>query len=207
MFFVVYVVLVVLEEMNCISSSSASRQSLKSASLHSLAADPFREYLYGDQTYVNAEFAAFASHHGVAYEDDYERTKRLHTFRQNLRYIDAVNRQGLSYTLGVNHLADRTSDELHKLAARLPTTRETMTKVKHGESLTLARALTASAGENVPSAWDWRTLGAVSPVADQGACGSCWALAATGAIESAFFIKHGRLERFSAQSLIDCSSG
>lgn len=52
---------------------------------------------------------------------------------------------------------------------------------------------------------DWKALGKVSPVKNQGSCGGCWAFAANGAIESAYLIK-GRTVYLSEQQLIDCST-
>ena len=48
-----------------------------------------------------------------------------------------------------------------------------------------------------PDSYDWRTQGAVAAVKNQGYCGSCWAFAATAAMESAYFIDNGALMTFS----------
>jgi len=51
---------------------------------------------------------------------------------------------------------------------------------------------------------DWRTKGAVTPVKDQGQCGSCWAFSATEAIESYSFLNDGKLISLSAQQITSC---
>ena len=53
---------------------------------------------------------------------------------------------------------------------------------------------------------DWRKSFKVSPVKNQGDCGSCWAFSSVGAVESAWAIKHNTLYNLSEQELIDCSS-
>jgi len=47
--------------------------------------------------------------------------------------------------------------------------------------------------EAIPNNIDWRARGHVHAVKNQRSCGSCWAFAANGAIESHYSIKHGRM--------------
>ena len=61
-------------------------------------------------------------------------------------------------------------------------------------------------GENAESI-DWRTLGGVTPVKDQGQCGSCWAFSSTGGLEGAHFVATGELISLSEQNLVDCAKG
>lgn len=54
---------------------------------------------------------------------------------------------------------------------------------------------------------DWRELGGVNEIRNQGACGSCWAFSACGAIEGAHFAHTGELIEIAEQQLMDCSTG
>jgi hypothetical protein len=51
---------------------------------------------------------------------------------------------------------------------------------------------------------DWTTKGVVSPVKNQGSCGSCWAFSAVAVLE-AFSLMKGVSVNLSEQQLVDCS--
>ena len=57
----------------------------------------------------------------------------------------------------------------------------------------------------IPTAYDARTQGLISPVRNQGSCGSCWAFGTVGVMETAIKRGGGPLTDLSEQFLVSCN--
>jgi C1A family cysteine protease len=140
-------------------------------------------------------FSDFISHFDKKYDSPAEQNVRLQVFHNNVRLINTVNRQNRGYTLAINHHADRSHSEyLSLLNSQRPPAENNGATHSHIHSHDI-----------LPSSIDWRDKGAVSPVKDQGVCGSCWSFGAAQTIEGALFVSTGTLIRLSSQALVDCS--
>jgi inhibitor of cysteine peptidase len=60
--------------------------------------------------------------------------------------------------------------------------------------------------DGLPTSWDWRTQFALPAVRNQASCGSCWAFAAVGAMESALVRESSITADLSEQFLVSCNS-
>jgi len=124
-----------------------------------------------------------------------EHDQRKEIFKHNLDYILLHNMySNSSYTLKLNQFADLTRSEWNKQ----------YTGYQHrerasNETVKYLRKSWLSSGV------DWRRKGAVTPVKNQGQCGSCWSFSATGSMEGAHYISTNSLVSLSEQQLVDCS--
>ena len=157
--------------------------------LNSLAAQEHKNYA--------ALFDAWKTQHGKSYDSAAAETKAFRTFAFHEDYIAEHNTRGESYTLGHNEFSDLTSDEF--FATRLGYNATLARPAPSGHHTYTAESLAAA-----PDSIDWTTKDAVTPVKNQGQCGSCWSFSATGAMEGAYAIASGKLVSLSEEDLVEC---
>ncbi|ESO85745.1 hypothetical protein LOTGIDRAFT_221163 [Lottia gigantea] len=146
-------------------------------------------------------WTAFKNEHNKVYTND-EEGKRFNIFMENVKMIEYHNQLyhdgKKSYYLGVNAFADMQFDEFKKLNG--------FKQRKEGDDPSQCSTYLKGELVTVPDEVDWREKGYVTPVKNQGQCGSCWSFSTTGSLEGQYFHKKGKLVSFSEQQLVDCSA-
>lgn len=131
-------------------------------------------------------FEEWAAEYGMNGDDDSMKTN----YEANVRIIDELNDRDASATYAVNKFSAMTHDEFAKVYLNL----------KQRPSSDLPALEDVSAAVALDDSVDWD----VTPVKDQGQCGSCWTFGVMGAIEGMNKIQTGNSVILSEQQLVDC---
>lgn len=126
----------------------------------------------------------------VHFRDEAHHHELFQKWSDNDKFIEMTNARNLTYRLGHNQFSAMNEEEFSATLGKF--TPNALTNLPEDAEVAL------------PASVNWVIEGAVTPVKDQGQCGSCWSFSTTGALEGAFFKKMGSLASFSEQQLVDC---
>ncbi|KAL6840364.1 hypothetical protein ACP4OV_030174 [Aristida adscensionis] len=161
---------------------------------------PFDERdLASDEALWNL-YERWQAHHRVPRHHG-EKGRRFGIFKENVHYIHAHNKRGdRPYRLRLNHFGDMGREEFRSTFAssRINDLR------REGAPAPAVPGFMYAGVTDLPESVDWRQMGAVTAVKNQGKCGSCWAFSTVAAVEGINAIRTGRLLSLSEQELVDC---
>ncbi|KAL2084371.1 hypothetical protein ACEWY4_019889 [Coilia grayii] len=149
---------------------------------------------------LDREWESWKLKHRKEYNGLDEEAIRRTIWEKNMQMIEAHNQEyelGIhTYELGMNHLGDMTIEEIAEklMGLQVPMYRDPN------------NTFTADINDyqRLPKSVDYRKLGYVSSVKNQGSCGSCWAFSSCGAMEGQLMKTTGQLVDLSPQNLVDC---
>jgi len=144
------------------------------------------------------EWASFKTQHGKQYTGAGEESLRKKIYQDTQKKIEQHNAEFAAgkhtFTLGNNQFSDMLNSEFNEM----------MNSYKKPEGKKAEGTFKVDPKVELPKTVDWRKKGLVTPVKDQGQCGSCWAFSTTGSMEGQH-AKADKLESLSEQQLVDCS--
>ncbi|XP_063697252.1 cathepsin L [Culicoides brevitarsis] len=155
---------------------------------------------------VKEEWHSFKLRHQKKYESETEEKFRLKIYAENRHKIAKHNQLydlgHVTYRLAENQYTDMLH---HEFVNTMNGFNRSNALLKGTEKKLEGATWIEPANVEFPETVDWRELGAVTGVKDQGHCGSCWSFSATGALEGQHFRKTKKLVSLSEQNLVDCS--
>jgi C1A family cysteine protease len=150
---------------------------------------------------VKKQFTEYMQKHGKSYATVEEYNLRLKNFEASLERIALENARSKKATFGLNKFSDMSREEFRNTVLMKNPINPQEARRPNVETLVPKKDI------EVPSSFDWRTKGAVTPVKDQEQCGSCWAFSVTENVESMWILAkkaNASTLRLSEQQIVDC---
>jgi len=141
-------------------------------------------------------FVQYKAEFGKTYLDGTEHSEREQRFLKELSVIRKHNSEEHTWKMGVNQFTDLSDTEFARFKG-----------IKRDSNMegTSPFDIETKPVSDLPAEIDWRSKGVVSPVKNQGGCGSCWAFSTVEVLESAVAIATGKLLELSPQQVVSCA--
>jgi len=151
-------------------------------------------------------FLHFQRTYKKVYSSQKEFENRFAIFKQNMAEAAELQKKNPKARFGVTKFSDLSKEEFsnfYLMPNFMKTPYTAPSPINRSQQV-----VRPGAPQPDPNNWDWaqNAQGIVSPVKNQGQCGSCWAFSATETIESYNAIAGNGLTTLSVEQIVDCDT-